>query len=182
MIGYTMISTLLVAAVFPAPAQERKDATQTNTYKVEFRIRDANEPAAKNARRYTMLIDTSSRSTLHVSDRVPVPTGSFQPGASGAGINPLVNTQWNYYDRGVNIDASISDQQGKISISANLDISAIVDHKADGGPVPPSPIIAQIRIQVHANVQLGKPALVTSIDDPVSQRKFDVEALVTKVD
>jgi hypothetical protein len=176
MIGYAMVSALLLATVFPAPAQEKKDATLTGTYKVEFRIRDGSDAAAKSARRFTMLIDTSSRGTLHVGDRVPVPTGASQSG------NALVNTQWNYYDRGVNIEATISEQQGKVTLSATLDISAIVDHKTDGGPVPPGPIIAQIKIQVHANVPLGKPASVASIDDPVSQRKFDVEALVTKMD
>src|SRR5215469_12689895 len=44
------------------------------------------------------------KATLKIGDRVPVATGSFQPGIGGVGINPLVNTQFQYLDVGVNID------------------------------------------------------------------------------
>jgi len=45
-----------------------------------------------------------TESYLKIGDRVPVATGSFQPGIGGVGINPLVNTQFQYLDVGVNID------------------------------------------------------------------------------
>ena len=47
---------------------------------------------------------------LKIGDRIPVATGSFQAGVGvgstgGAGfVNPLVNTQFQYIDVGVNID------------------------------------------------------------------------------
>src|SRR5258707_1015998 len=44
------------------------------------------------------------KASLKIGDRVPVATGSFQPGIGGVGINPLVNTQFQYLDVGVNID------------------------------------------------------------------------------
>ena len=44
------------------------------------------------------------KATLKIGDRVPVATGSFQPGIGGVGINPLVNTQFQYLDVGVNVD------------------------------------------------------------------------------
>src|ERR1022692_2532923 len=44
------------------------------------------------------------KASLKIGERVPVATGSFQPGIGGVGINPLVNTQFNYIDVGVNID------------------------------------------------------------------------------
>ena len=40
------------------------------------------------------------KATLKIGDRVPVATGSFQPGIGGVGINPLVNTQFQYLDVG----------------------------------------------------------------------------------
>src|SRR6202162_3526186 len=36
------------------------------------------------------------KASLKIGDRVPVATGSFQPGIGGVGINPLVNTQFQY--------------------------------------------------------------------------------------
>src|SRR5580693_5024364 len=41
------------------------------------------------------------KATLKIGERVPVATGSFQPGIGGVGINPLVNTQFQYLDVGV---------------------------------------------------------------------------------
>src|SRR5580692_1282924 len=46
------------------------------------------------------------KASLKIGDRVPVATGSFQPGIGGVGINPLVNTQFQYLDVGVNIDVT----------------------------------------------------------------------------
>src|SRR5882672_4051631 len=49
---------------------------------------------------------------LRVGDRVPVATGSFQAGvgvgggAAGGLVNPLVNTQFQYLDVGVNVDVT----------------------------------------------------------------------------
>src|SRR5205085_12184552 len=44
------------------------------------------------------------KATLKIGDRVPVATGSFQPGIGGVGVNPLVNTQFQYLDVAVNTD------------------------------------------------------------------------------
>jgi general secretion pathway protein D len=114
---------------------------------------------------------------------VPVATGSFQPGTGGAGVNPLVNTQFNYLDVGVNIDTSVREQEGRILLNSSLDISALVEHKQQAGSlVLSNPTVAQIRISVSALVTPGKPTMVASIDDPVTQHHFEVEAQVTKAD
>ena len=44
------------------------------------------------------------KASLKIGERIPIATGSFQPGIGGVGINPLVNTQFQYTDVGVNID------------------------------------------------------------------------------
>src|SRR5580692_11362287 len=46
----------------------------------------------------------NQKASLKIGERLPVATGSFQPGIGGVGINPLVNTQFQYIDVGVNID------------------------------------------------------------------------------
>ena len=128
-----------------------------------------------------MWIDNLGRGTFHVGERVPVASGSFQPGTGGTGVNPLVNTQFSYQDVGVSIDTTIGEQDGKVNLNSTIDVSIVVPSKPEGNWTPP-PVIAQIRIAVKALVALNKPALVASVDDPVTQRKFDVEAVVTKVE
>src|SRR5712691_715285 len=66
------------------------------------------------------------KASLKIGDRVPVATGSFQPGIGGVGINPLVNTQFQYLDVGVNIDITPHVHAGReVTLKIALDISAV---------------------------------------------------------
>jgi hypothetical protein len=176
-------AVVLLFPLLPLIAQERIVPVVTTVYRVEYRIRDGSDAASKTGRRYTMLIENHNKGTFKVGDRVPVATGSFQPGVGGVGANPMVNTQFTYIDVGVNIDAHVAEENGKITLNSNLDISTLVEHKpAQPGQVLPNPTVSQIKIAEISTVPLGKPTLVASIDDPVTQRKFDVEVVITKVE
>lgn len=164
---------ILLAATLPVPAQETKSPPDIAVYKVEFHFRDGNDAAAKAGRRYTMLVNTTGKGTFHVGNRVPVATGPSQPG--------FANTQFTYVDVGVNIDCLIREVSGKVSLRADMDISSIVQPDKATVPAVPNPIIGQLKINVDSLVNVGKPTVVASIDDPVTMRKFDVEATVTKV-
>lgn len=61
------------------------------------------------------------KASLKIGDRVPYATGSFQPGVGGAGLNPLVSTQFNYIDTGVNIDI-VPKVHGRNEISLHVEI------------------------------------------------------------
>jgi hypothetical protein len=155
---------VLAAALAPARAQDRN--WPVAVYKVEYRIRDGSDAAAKTGRRYTMLLDASGRGTFKVGDRVPVATGA---------------NQFNYLDVGVNIDTTVRDRganDGRVDLGANMDVSTLVEHKQQAGFS--NPTVAQMKIVIDALVTPGKPTLVASIDDPVTQHKVEVEALVTK--
>jgi len=66
------------------------------------------------------------KATLKIGDRVPVATGSFQPGIGGVGINPLVNTQFQYLDVGVNIEITPRVHAGReISLKLSMDVSDV---------------------------------------------------------
>ncbi len=153
---------LAVLAAAPAFAE--------NVYKVEFNIRDGND-AAKAGRRYTMLIDNGTKGTFKLGSRVPVVTGTFQPGG---------NTQFTYVDVGVNIECTVMDHSPLVGLNASIDLSMIIPPEK-GAPPAPSPTINQVRFNLNTDVPLGKPTAVTTVDDPVTMRKFEVEATVTKV-
>src|SRR3984893_6839671 len=74
------------------------------------------------------------KASLKIGDRVPVATGSFQPGIGGVGINPLVNTQFQYLDVGVNIDITPHVHAGReVSLKISMDISAVTGQQDIGG-------------------------------------------------
>ncbi len=172
------LTTLLIPAL-PVIGQEK--ASDAGVYKVEFNIHDGSDAAARTGRRYVIMIEGNERGVFRVGQKVPYATGSFQPGVVSASVTPMVSTQFNYAEVGVNIDCRINEFNGKIRMKATLDLSTVVQHEKISPPIPPMPIIGQLRIEVNALVNPGKPTLVASVDDPVTLRKFDVEATVTKL-
>ena len=69
----------------------------------------------------------NQKATLKIGERVPVATGSFQPGIGGVGINPLVNTQFQYLDVGVNIDVTPHVHADReVTLKITMEISSVV--------------------------------------------------------
>src|SRR6202790_3166408 len=99
------------------------------------------------------------KATLKIGDRVPVATGSFQPGIGGVGINPLVNTQFQYLDVGVNIDITPRVHAGReISLKLTMDVSAVTSHVSIGGI--DQPVIGQRKIEHEIRLKDGEVNLL----------------------
>lgn len=65
------------------------------------------------------------KASLKIGDRIPYATGSFQPGVGGVGLNPLVSTQFNFLDTGVNVDITPRlTGENEISMHLEVDLSS----------------------------------------------------------
>ncbi len=95
---------------------------------------------------------------LRIGDRVPVATGSFQAGigTTGAGaLNPLVNTQFQYLDVGVNVDVTPRiHPDHEISMKVNIVVSSVTGHTNIGGI--DQPIISQRSIEHDIRLKDGE--------------------------
>src|SRR5205807_7651711 len=99
------------------------------------------------------------KATLKIGDRVPVATGSFQPGIGGVGINPLVNTQFQYLDVGVNIDITPHVHHGReVTLKISMDISSVTGQSSIGGIN--QPIIGQRKIEHEIRLKDGEANLL----------------------
>src|SRR5712671_4441305 len=102
------------------------------------------------------------KASLKIGDRVPVATGSFQPGIGGVGINPLVNTQFQYLDVGVNIDITPRVHAGReVTLKMSLDISAVTSRVNIGGI--DQPVIGQRKIEHEIRLKEGEVNLLGGI-------------------
>jgi general secretion pathway protein D len=102
------------------------------------------------------------KASLKIGDRIPVATGSFQPGIGGVGINPLVNTQFQYLDVGVNIDITPRIHAvGEVTLKISMDISSQTDQRNIGGIV--QPIIGQRKIEHEIRLKDGESSLMGGI-------------------
>ncbi|HVB87270.1 MAG TPA: cohesin domain-containing protein [Candidatus Dormibacteraeota bacterium] len=96
-------------------------------------------------------VTDGEKASLKIGQRVPIATGSFQAGVGvgvggGAGVvNPLVNTQFQYIDVGVNIDVTPRvHPNGDVSLTLSLDVSSVVSQASIGGIE--QPVIGQNKI------------------------------------
>src|SRR5713226_7013257 len=99
------------------------------------------------------------KASLKIGDRIPIATGSFQPGIGGVGINPLVNTQFQYQDVGVNIDITPRvHSNGDVTLKIEMDISSVTGNSNIGGIS--QPIIGQRKISNEVRLREGEANLM----------------------
>ncbi len=104
------------------------------------------------------------KASLKIGQRVPVATGSFQPGIGGVGINPLVNTQFQYLDVGVNVDITPHVHgDNSVTLKVMLDISA-VDSTTNIGGIN-QPVIGQRKIEHEIRLRAGEVNILGGIMD-----------------
>jgi len=99
------------------------------------------------------------KATLNIGDRVPTASGSFQPGIGGVGINPLVNTQFQYIDTGVNVELlpRVHDN-GDVTIHVDLNINSVSSYVNLGGIS--QPVISQKKISHDIRMREGEVGLL----------------------
>jgi len=112
------------------------------------------------------------KASLKIGQRVPVATGSFQPGIGGVGINPLVNTQFNYIDVGVNIDVTPhvhgTDQ---VTLKLSMDISAVDSYQNIGGIQ--QPVIGQRKIEHEIRMREGEANVMGGILEETESKSIN---------
>src|SRR3974390_1485608 len=114
-----------------------------------------NDSATKILQQPQIRASDGQKASLKVGERVPVATGSFQPGIGGVGINPLVNTQFNYIDVGVNIDITPHVHGlDEITLKLAMDISAVDSYQNIGGIQ--QPVIGQRKIEQDIRLREGE--------------------------
>jgi general secretion pathway protein D len=105
------------------------------------------------------------KASLKIGERLPIATGSFQPGIGGVGINPLVNTQFQYIDVGVVIEVTPhvhSDRE--VSLKITMEISSQINTVNIGGIT--QPVIGQKKVDLgEIRLRDGESSLIGGIMD-----------------
>ena len=100
---------------------------------------------------------------LRIGDRIPIATGSFQPGVGGVGINPLVNTQFTYTDVGVNVSLTPKIHSNRdVSMHIEVEISNVREFVDIGGIS--QPVIGQRTVQHDVRVQDGEASVIGGLN------------------
>jgi general secretion pathway protein D len=125
-----------------------------------FLMSDSNTKVLQNPR---IRVLDNGKATLKIGDRVPIATGSFSSAtSSGGGISPLVNTQFQYLDVGVNIDITPHILSGgEVNLKMVLEVSSVTGATNIGGISQPT--IGQRHIEHETRLGDGEMSLVGGI-------------------
>lgn len=183
-----LVMGVLVCSV-AARAQEKavvKDAPNpesTSVYKVDFVVAEVEDGKRVNARTYTLMMEEGKQARANATTRVPITTGSFAPkSASTSGVNPLVNTQYQYMDVGLSLTFRFVQQGDYLMMSGGYNIDTFaMPETAQAGSSLRMPVTRRISSDVGAAILPGKPTIISSVDDTNSKKRYQLEVTATKV-
>ena len=168
----TIALAVLLATTF-AVAQEKDASTRPTVYRLEYTITEMDGAKKLSSRSYTLQVEDHHKGTMRVGTRVPIPTGSFQSGVTGAGDS----TQYTYMDVGVNLDATPTMIDAtNLRLETSVDINSLVtpDSSTSATSRRP-PATRQCRDQVTTVIPLDKPVTLTTQDDPSYNTSMQVQ-------
>jgi general secretion pathway protein D len=115
---------------------------------------------------------------LRIGDKIPIATGSFQAGvgvgSAGAGgfVNPLVNTQFQYQDVGVNVDMTPRVHPNReVSLKIMIEVSSVTGQSTIGGIQ--QPIISQRKIEHDIRLKEGEVNILGGLFDRTDTRTLN---------
>jgi hypothetical protein len=180
--GILTVALALACSAPGAMAQtasaKSSDAVQTaaKSYRLVWTITDIDGGKTVGTQHFAMIVLSGGRTTMKLGSKIPVATGSYNSGSSAG-----VQTQFQYLDVGLNIDASLDEVDGGMKLNSKVEQSSVsVAEEKTVGDVR-EPVIRQAVLTGASIMTVGKPVMLGSLDVPGSTRHLDVEVVLENV-
>ena len=166
----------------PAKDQQPKvlagrEGMTENFFKLAFVMYELDDGKRTNQRDYMMIGRTDNQpSSIRVSTRVPITT------AEKGG-----DKQYTYVDAGLTIRCSMKEQvDRRLQLHCDIEISSFIRPEQIAGPTGNAtqiaPILRTTRTESWELLTLGKPAILTTVDDINSAKRMQIEITATRLD
>jgi type II secretory pathway component GspD/PulD (secretin) len=142
-------------------------------YRLIYTVSEMDGGKRVGTQHFAMIVAAGQRTTLKEGSKVPIMTGSFAAGSSGA------QTQMTYIDVGMNFDATLDEFANGVRLRSKVEQSSIAEEKSGAGAQ--DPIVRQTVMEGTAFLAVGKPLILGSIDIPGSTRRLDIEVVMEQV-
>jgi len=104
-------------------------------------------------------VSDGQKVTLKIGEKYPYATGSFQPGVGTVGVSPLVSTQFQFVDVGVNVEMTPHVHgSDELTLHVSIDISDIATTLNLGGLS--QPVIGQKKNEADIRLRDGEVSLL----------------------
>ena len=184
-LGTTVPTSTSIALAAAAPGAVKLGSLNGSNFQMavpggsfDFLMSDNNTKVLQNPE---IRVLDQQKAQLKIGDRIPIATGSFSAGGSvGGGISPLVNTQFQYIDVGVNIDITPQIHSNReVTLKMILEVSALTGTSNIGGISQPT--IGQRRIEHESRLQDGEINLVGGILQDTETQSLSGYPWLTKI-
>jgi hypothetical protein len=139
-------------------------------YRVDFSINELEGERKINARHYSMNLNSGDWNAIKIGTRVPVVTETLP--------NHSESAQFQYLDVGTHINCKLEERGDELALEVHSDFSNLASASDQHSP---QPIIRQININGSTFAAPGKPIAIGAVDDPNSNRMFQLEVTVTRL-
>ncbi len=168
-ISFRALTALLVLVCLPpfirtANAQQstqpegRALSKPDPTYKIAFSIREVEDGKRLNDRNYSLLVADDKSGRIRIGNKVPVIVGP---------------KEIRYEDVGMNIDCRLRARENGVLMDLTVQLSSVVKPED-------TPVIRNETSSLAAFVPLGKPTMVSTIDDVSTNHRYEIEVTATK--
>jgi len=151
----------------PAPVQ-----AALKTYRLNYTLTETDGGKRVGTQHFAMIVVSGRKTVLKQGNRVPLVTGSVST-SGGA------QTQVQYLDVGLNIDASIEESADGIKLNTQVEQSSIAEEKSGLGTE--DPIVRQAKLEGTSILTAGTPLILGSMDIPSTARRLDIEVVMERV-
>lgn len=176
LLSFVVVIVLIIAAAAtaqqgPAPFAAKKDSS---FYRLDFVLRELEDGKLVNTRSYSMWLKTDiAWATLRAGNDTPYST---IPPALEKGTGSV-----NYRNVGFQLDCALDEIDNNPVATINASISDVLHPDQANEAKPTPPVFRNIAFKSAALLTPGKPTTVSSIDDPNSKRRFQLEVTATKL-
>jgi len=147
-----------------SPAASPKALPVVGAYHLDVSIDELENGKKINSRKYSMNLTEEGKSReLRIGTRVPIESDG----------------KVDYLDVGTSIEAQMVSWQTPLSLDVVVNLSSFAN--PDEATRSPHPLLRHVQISARTPVIFGKAIVVGSADDPNSNRQFQLEVTVTKL-
>jgi hypothetical protein len=154
-----------------------REGNTENFFKLAFVMYELDDGKRTNQRDYMMIGRTDNHpSSIKVATKVPITT-----------LEKGDEKQYTYTDVGLKINCSMKEQvDRRLQLHCDIEISSFIRPEqianATGNAGLAAPFLRTTRTDSWALLTMGKPAILTTVDDINSTKRMQVEVTATKLD
>lgn len=180
-----LVNNQSAIVIFAAPTEQalaQKLITEIDrphkAYRLTFTLADSENGKRVGVQHFSIIVAAGQRTTLKQGSKIPVITGTYNPGSQSA------QNQFQYLDVGMNFDVSLSDSPGGLLLKAHVEDSSVgtpSEYGNTSGPLAQEPIVHQTSLEGSSILKVGKPLTLGAVDVAGSTRHLDIEVVAEPV-